>query len=626
MADRRGPEAGAAPFMAPIVVFLVTLAVFLPTLGAKFVDLDDFSLLINNEKWRGLGPQQLRWMFTTTMFGHYQPLTWVTYAINYEAGGLEPGGYHALNVFIHALNAVLVYWVGARLLTVAGMRPGSRAFTPVQVRLAAGMGAMLWSIHPLRVESVAWVTERRDVLSTAFLLAALLAYLKMAAKAPADGSRSKGWARAYTASILLLVLSLLGKSWGMSFFVIVLLLDCYPLARLPWQPWKWASRPALPIIAEKVPYAVLGIAAAVVAGLAQKSAGGAMRTLEQWPLAARIAQAAYGLVFYAWKTVAPSGLVVLYELPPKVDPFETRYLACYAIIAAAACLIVWAARRFPALAVAAGVYVLMLAPVLGLFQSGDQFVADRYSYVATIGWSLVAGAGLAAAIRWAAESGRKPGIIRAAGVTALLAYGWLALQQVSVWRNSLALWEHAVVVGVTTPDVRINYGLNLEREARDPASRRSDQDRQAMMEGAADQFRLAAESRPDNGRAWYCLGNTSRALGRFQDADHAFEQAAKHMPQAYIALVNRGRLLIEQLNRREDGIACLRAAVADVERPRTGPDAAAPLSGKPYLALGSALWNSGEQAEARTVLRSALKFEDSREGAEAQLRAIGESP
>jgi tetratricopeptide (TPR) repeat protein len=611
--------------MAPVVIFLMTLAVFLPSLAAGFVDLDDWSLLITNDKWRGLGADQLRWMFTTTMFGHYQPLTWLSYAINFEADGMNPGGYHAVNAIIHAINAVLVYLVGLRLLTAAGERPGARAFTEVQKRMAAGMGAMVWAVHPLRAESVAWVTERRDVLSTVFLLGSLLAYLQMTAKSAPGVPRQKGWAGAYAASIALLAVSLLCKSWGMSLFVILILLDWYPLNRLRMLEWKRST----PALVEKFPFVVLGGIAAVVAGLAQRSAPGAMRTLDQWPLSWRFAQAAYGLVFYMWKSLAPSGLAPLYELPQRVNPFGLGYLVCYAIVAAGVILAVISVRRWPAITVAAAAYAVLLAPVLGFFQSGDQFVADRYSYVAMIGWSLLLGGGLATAIRWAPESNKfKPGILRLGGAAALLALGILSLNQTMVWNNSLSLWEHAVHAGVTTPDVRVNYGLNLEREARDPESRppHTDAERQQMLEAAAEEYRLAAQDRPGNGRAWYCLANISKTLKRYEEADKAFEQAARTLPQAYMALMNRGRLLIDQLNRHDEGIACLRAAVADIERPRTGPEAGTPLSGKPYLALGSVLWNSGEKDEARTLLRKALSFEDSRDTAIAQLKAIGEVP
>lgn len=598
---------------APVVLFLIALIVFTPAMNAGFVDLDDFELLINNDKWRGLGAPQIRWMFSTTMFGHYQPLTWLSYALNFEMDGMEgmkdPVGYHLMNILLHATSAVLVYLVGLRLFRAAGASPGANVLTPVQERLGAGIGAILWAAHPLRAESVAWVTERRDVLSTVFLLGALLACLKAAGLSSDD---RKPWPRLYATSIVLFVLSLLSKSWGMSFFVILLVLDWYPLRRLPAQPWKWVSRSCLPVLAEKMPFFVIGIACAAMAGLAQKSAeGGAMRTLADWPLENRIAQAAHGLVFYFWKSVAPGGLAPLYELPLGMNPFAPKYLLCYGLVAAAAVVVIVCARRAPAITVAAVIYAVLLAPILGFFQSGDQFVADRYSYVATIGLSLLVGGGVAHAVRWAKASGRlNPGLITAGTTVILLALGVLTMNQAAVWRDSLALWEHAVKAGVTTPAVRVNYGLNLEREGR--------------PDEAVEQFRLATQDRPQDGRGWNVMANTLKKMKRFDEADKAYAEAEKFLPQKYMALMNHGQMLLRMPGREIDGLQKLRDAVADVERPGAGGGRR--VSGVPYLVLGSILWNRGEHDEAKVLLRKGLEFPDSREDAAKQLRAIGEKP
>jgi len=593
---------------APVVLFLIALIVYMPAMNADFVDLDDFELLVNNEKWRGFGADQIRWMFSTTMFGHYQPLTWLSYALNFEAGGMEPSGYHLVNVLLHATSAVLVYLVGLRLFRAAGAVPGAIALTPVQERLGAGIGAILWAAHPLRAESVAWVTERRDVLSTVFLLGALLVYLK-AALLRNDRGR---WIRLYASTFFLLVLSLLSKSWGMSFFFIVLVLDWYPLRRLPVQPWKWLSRPCLPLLAEKLPFLAVGMACAAMAGLAQKSAeSGAMRTLEVWPLPNRFAQAAFGLVFYLWKSIAPSGLAPLYELPLGMNPFAATYLLCFGLVAAGVVGVIVCTRKAPAISVAAVIYAVLLAPILGFFQSGDQFTADRYSYVATIGWSLLAGGGVAHAIRWAKTSGRlSPGLITAGTSVILLVLGVLTMNQAAVWRDSLALWEHAVKAGVTTPAVRVNYGLNLEREGR--------------PDEAVEQFRLATKDRPQDGRGWNVLANTLKKMKRLDDADKAYAEAEKFLPQRYMALMNHGQMLLRMPGRESDGLQKLRDAVADIERPGAGGGRR--VSGVPFLVLGSILWNKGEHDEAKVLLRKALDFPDSRDDAAKQLRAIGEKP
>lgn len=623
-----GLNAGASPVLIPAVIFLFVFAVFLPTLAAGFIDLDDTDFIVNNHHWKGLSGQHLRWMFTD-IFGHYMPLTWLSYAINYAVGGMSPAGYHLTNVLIHCLNAVLVYFVALRLIRAAMVRPGAIVLTPPELRLGAGIGALVWGAHPLRVESVAWITERRDVLSTLFLLGALLAYLRMAERAPAGGPRARGWMRPYLMSIGLLVFSLLSKSWGMSFFVIVALLDWYPLGRLPGDPRRWFTRRVLPVLLEKAPYAALGLGCMVLAGFAQRSAGLAMRSLDEWPVSARIAQAAYGLVFYVWKSVVPTGLAPLYELPVSVDPLAPGFLVCYALVLISIVTCFLLRRRFSAVVVTAAAFAIIVAPVLGFLQSGVTFVADRYSYVSCIGWSLLFGVAIAHLIHRARRSESvNPGLIMAGAAAVLLTFGVLTLNQAAVWRNSLTLWEHAVQVGVTTSSVRVNYGLNLERLALMANARQelSDEEQHSLSMRAVEQFRMAVESNPADGRGWFVLGNTLKRLGQYPEAERALAEAAKYLPQKYTALVNRGRLLIERLNRREEGMACLHAAVADIERPRTGSETRVQLSGVPYLALGSALWNAGDHDEAKALLRKGLKFEDSHDGAAQQLRAIGENP
>lgn len=643
---------------APAVIFLFTFAVFFPTLAADFVDLDDFALLIENDKWRGLGWENVKWMFTTTLLGHFQPLTWVSYGLTYEllelverGSGMRPAAYHFGNVLLHAVNAVLVYLVGMKLIGWHGSRHAGEtrlggaslgeAVPLHRVRLAAGVGALVWAAHPLRVESVAWVTERRDVLSAMFLLLALLMYLKMAGvkgdsesvgsgktdhtshSEPVAIATRRTWVRLYAWSIGLLVLSLLSKPWGMSFFVVALVLDWYPLRRLPVNPLKWVTPAYRRVVLEKAPYIVLGGVFMVSAGMSANSAAMAMRTLDDWPMASRVAQAAYGLVFYVQKSAAPTDLAVLYELRHGLNPLGPEYLVRYAAIGVFVVLALALRKRVPGLIAAGVIYAALVAPVLGFFQSGDQFVADRYSYLATIGWALLFGAGVTAAVWWAERTKLVHAGVIAGGVGALvLTSGVLTMNQSMVWQNSLSLWEHAVKVGHGTPYVRVNYGLNLERRAIVEAEGLSAAEQRELLEAAVEQFRIAAELRPDDGKALFCMGNTLRRMGRLSEAAEAFGAAAKVMPQSYQALVNRGMLLIRDLGRPEEGLECLRAAVRDVETPRTGAAAHRPLSGRPYLALGAVLRERGDVAGAREAFEKARMFEDSREAAEGDLRGL----
>src|SRR5215831_2426598 len=180
-----------------LFIALATLVVFLPALRNEFVGWDDYELLVQNPHYRGLGWSELRWMFTTFHTGHYQPLSWITFAVDYLIWGMNPLGYHLTNLVLHAANAALFYFLSLRLLSLALSMPSTSA--DLDLKVAAGFAALFFAVHPLRVESVAWATERRDVLSGLFFLATLLCYLRFAR----GGGR--GW---YAASLACFAASL----------------------------------------------------------------------------------------------------------------------------------------------------------------------------------------------------------------------------------------------------------------------------------------------------------------------------------------------------------------------------------------------------------------------------------
>jgi hypothetical protein len=230
------------------LVALVTFAVFFPALRNEFVNWDDYELLVNNPHYRGLGWEQVRWMFSTFHTGHYQPLSWMTFALDYLIWGMEPFGYHLTNLVLHAANAALFYFLVLRLLSLALSQPPSAP--DLGLRTAAGFAALFFSIHPLRVESVAWATERRDVLSGLFFLATILCYLQ-AMTYSNDPSHHARWRNK---ALIVYGLSLLSKASGVTLPVVLLVLDVYPLRRLGGGPGMWFGPLARRVWWEKVPF------------------------------------------------------------------------------------------------------------------------------------------------------------------------------------------------------------------------------------------------------------------------------------------------------------------------------------------------------------------------------------
>lgn len=586
----------------------LVLIAFAPAFNALFVSWDDQEIIVNNPHYRGLGPDNLRWMFTSTLMGHYQPLTWISYAIDHALWGMNARGYHATNIAIHLVNTLLVFVLGLKLITLARTPVGQDAHiaAPAITRsdlLAAALGAAIWGVHPLRVESVAWVTERRDVLSTLFLLLSVLAYLE-SAEVGKLAIKSGRW---LLAAALLLGVSLLCKAWGMTLFVMLLALDVYPLRRVAMQPVRWFGREGFMLLLQKWPMIILGVAAAAMAAHAQHSAI-ATKTLAQWSISDRIVQSIHGLWFYLRTSVLPIDLSPLYELPRRVNALEPRYLIAYICVGVGLALVVALRKRVPALVPAAAVYVIALLPVLGILQSGDQFVADRYSYIAMIGFSILFGVG----VLKLAQRAKAPAARWVVGAGSMLAIGTLvatANTQTRVWDNTISLWTQAARAA---PGALTHTNLAIALLDQSPPDRSK----------AAEHLVLALRANPDDGRAWFTLGNTLRAVGRHKEAEEALLNATRLLPQAYMAHVNLGSMYLNQMNRPQDALSHLRAAVQDIERGMvTDRGQRRPVSATPYLALGNALRVTGDFAGARKAFEEALKFDETRDAARKELDA-----
>ncbi|HEU4440202.1 MAG TPA: tetratricopeptide repeat protein [Methylomirabilota bacterium] len=427
---------------------------FWPTLGHEFLDWDDDRNLVNNPAFRGLGWANLRWMFTTTHMGHWIPLTWLTFGADYVLWGMKPVGYHLTNLLLHTAAAVALYFVALRLLRVA--TAGGEAAP----RLGALAAALFFSIHPLRVESVAWATERRDVLSGLWFLLAVLTYLVAVDR---SGVRRRRW---LAGSVACYALALMSKAIVMTLPAVLLILDIYPLRRI--DRWRaWATAEGRRALAEKVPYAALAIAGAGMAIYALRTH--AQEMLVPQPLESRIAVALYGVAFYAWKTFVPFPISPLYQLPARVDPAAPAMLASAAAVLAVTVLLVWQRRRWPAGLAVWLSYLVLLAPVSGIVQSGPQLVAARYSYLACLGGALLAGA----AVWWLARRARLAGSAwrgAVAGAVVVIAgfagLGALAWRETHVWRDSETLWAHVVATDPASSIAHNNLGFAYLQQGR----------------------------------------------------------------------------------------------------------------------------------------------------------------
>ena len=289
--ERGEPLARALPerwgWLVPVLTALVTFAAFLPTLNNQFVDWDDHHNLLDNPHYRGLGWTQIRWMWTTFHMGHWLPLTWMSFGLDYLVWGLEPLGYHLTSLVLHATSAAVFYLVARRILGLALPDPNDRGQAGLD--LSAGFAALLFALHPLRAESVAWATERRDVLLGLFYLLTILAYLRACER----GERGRGW---YWGAVGLFACALLSKSMAVSLPAVLLILDVYPLRRLGGR-MGWWSEPARRVYLEKIPFVLLGGGASAIAIIALFQIHNT-ESLADLTVLGRLAISAYGLCFY----------------------------------------------------------------------------------------------------------------------------------------------------------------------------------------------------------------------------------------------------------------------------------------------------------------------------------------
>lgn len=515
---------------------LLTVAAFFPVLHNGFVDWDDDVNIVDNLNYRGLGWQQLRWMFTNLDMGHYQPLSWLTLGLDYVLWGMNPFGYHLINLILHGASAAIFYFVALRLLATAFRKSSPSEELPF--RVAAAFAALLFSLHPLRVESVAWVTERRGLLAGLFFLLSVLCYLRANDILVGNAPRLRWLAAAVTTYGL----SLLSKASALGLPIVLLALDVYPLARLSGEVREWLGSEKRKVWWEKLPFLVLALAALVGAFLAEYQRG-AMRSLQEFGIISRIGQAFFGLTFYLWKTLVPSGFLPVYSVVAdsipaywSFQPMEEMVLALSIIISLTITILLFLfRRRWPAGLAAWVCYVAMLAPVLGFVRIAGQIAADRYSYLSCLGWPILAAGGAIYFCRlWTAGRIGFGRFVLAAplSVAVLVGLGILTWRQTQVWHDSETLFGHVLNVAPRSKMAHVQLGYVLAS--------------QGELDEAVKHYRLALQVDPDYPIALFDLGDALSQQGKLDEALQHYRHVIRLSPGFVITYQRLGNLLAQQ--------------------------------------------------------------------------------
>ena len=527
------------------VVALLTLVIYLAALQNDFVMWDDNLYIYDNPHIRSVNTAFFQWAFLNFYEANWFPLTWLSHALDYAVWGLNPLGHHLTNIVLHAVNTFVVVLLVIRVLQVrkrpapggdATAFPAGRA-----ILVAAGATGLLFGLHPVHVESVAWASERKDLLCALFFLLAVMMHLRYASARERQAGQkeihSLAFRKYYLLSCGLFVLALLSKPMAVTLPVVLLVLDWYPLERIR------SFRAFRQAVVEKIPFFALSLASSVITIRAQRW-GGAIQSTEIIPLPARVLVGARSLVLYLWKMLWPLDLVPYYPYPEHPSVLSFGYLAAIALVIGITAVCIVLARRQKLWLAVWAYYGVTLVPVLGIVQVGYQAMADRYMYLPSIGPMLLLG--LTAAWIWTKverlHRRRLTAIASFAGVAVIVfaALSFLTLTQIGVWKNSMDLWSYVIRKEPhRVPVAYNNRGILYSKEG--------------LYDDAIACFTESISASPRCYDCYYNRAVTFELIGHDDRALDDFTKALELNPNVADAYYHRGKLYLS-MDRRESAL------------------------------------------------------------------------
>jgi Flp pilus assembly protein TadD len=588
-----------------VILAAVVIAIYLPTLRGRVLDWDDSEYVGINYHVHELSWGTVEWAFTSTQYsGNWHPLTWLSHALDVKIYGVPPGGHDLTNVWGHHLTNVLLHAANAVLVLLVFRRLSGRFWVSV-------VAAAIFALHPLRVECVAWIAERKELLCTFFTLLAILAYLRYTTKTTV-------WR--YSLVFVALAAALMSKPMAVTLPLVLLLLDYWPLGRLSWRA-----------VAEKLPLLALSAGCCYMAMVAHERFVAEAVTLGERAGNVVVSYAAYlGKLFWP----APGTLLPLYihpaEVPGGLSALRIGLALAVLVVISAAAVSQW--RRRPWLLVGWLWFLGATVPVSGLVQVGAQGMADRYTY-ATM-WGLVL-----AIVLLAAEAADRVAGLRyaavAAGIMVVAALSWLTWQQEPVWADSLTLWQYTVA---HEPESKMASGYLWNAEG----LRLVDEGKTVE---ATKKFRDVLALEPENRLALSNLGILLGMAGKYHESLAPLREAVKLDPFNARVRTNLGVSLLFEPGGIEEAVEQFKAALeidpariqalggmaraemllgrpAEAVRSWQKAAAVAPLAPFMRMEMGVALHQAGRLEEAATELRAALALEPNLAPAKAELEQI----
>jgi protein O-mannosyl-transferase len=523
------------------LVALTTFIIYLSVLRNEFVEWDDIDYVVENLHIRSLDLAFFRWAFFDFSASNWYPLTWISHAVDYAIWGLNPLGHHLTNSMLHAANAFVVVFLIIKVLkAVKESIPQSERMLVLRERtilLTAGVTGLLFGLHPLHVESVAWVSERKDLLCALFYLLSIMAYVRYADDVSDKAHRAERIGSApcakrfafctnkhYLGALVFFILALLSKPMAITLPVVLLILDWYPLNRVA------SFRALRTAVVEKLPFLVLSLASAVLTILAQRS-GGAMELMEIIPLSTRLLVAVNSLTAYLWKMILPLNLIPFYPYPRDASILSLEYLVPAVLVLGITITCAAMVKKQRVWLAAWGYYVATLIPVLGIVQVGSQSMADRYTYLPSLGPFLIMGLG-AAWLFGKAKTVKKWGLIISVfsaviAITVGITLSYLTVRQIGIWKNGIVLWTYVIQKEPEKlPFAYDNRGIAFAKLG--------------QLDRALDDYNTAIALDPSSTDAYNNRGLSLDEMGLREKARADFEKAIALNPRNYLAYNNLG--------------------------------------------------------------------------------------
>jgi len=495
----------AAAFFSSLITFLA----YIPSLGNGFVNWDDPGYVYDNPAIRSIDAHFLKLIFTKPILSNWHPLTMLSYGLDFLFLGFNPLSFHLTNVILHASNVFLVFVLAVRLIERLTPGTGGRINA-----LAAGLTtSLLFGLHPLHVESVSWVSERKDVLCAFFFLLSILAYLEYAG--PLSGKKKLS----YVGALFFFILSLLSKPMAVSLPFVLLILDFYPLGRFQGPGEGGAKRALL----DKIPFFVLSAASAMLTVWAQRS-GTAYNGFQFSLLPLRIVLASRAYAFYLYKMFLPLNLAPFYPYPRDLRIFSYEYLGAMAVFVSMTFFCVFRLKRHRAISAVWFYYLITLLPVIGIVTVGEQAAADRYTYLPCLGLFILAGAGAGYLFERTRAEAAVALILAVLVMSALTA---LTVRQEAIWKDSISLWTYAIEkFPGAVPTAYYDRGLAYQGRGDYPS--------------AVKDYNAAIALNPGYIRYYINRGFSYREMGSFDLAVRDFNKAIELDPRYVKAYLNKG--------------------------------------------------------------------------------------